>query len=793
VLRGRRSVKKRLVLASLLLACVGTAALAAREGVLLPTEWSLEPPHDRVVSTGTLPQGAALTADGTHLIVVEDGEADGDVRIFAANSFALERIVPLEGAAGPPLPDPAGDGFWVGLGAQDALAHVDAATGAIDRTIALPEPFWASDIVRSPDGTTLAVSGDLADAVVLVDAASGAVGTRIRVGRHPSGLAFSADGKTLFVANWAESSVSVIDVAGRRETAQIAVGLHPEILLLSRDAKTLYVSETDDDSIGAIDVVTQRRTSGVNVGPYLGKVYGASPTALALSPDGSRLFVTDAAANAVAVVDTSGASPRLAGAIPVGWYPTALVLEPGGAALDVIDGKGESSRPNPQFDPFGRGAHARNGYVAASEIGSVRRVALGDAASLMRGLAKVRAHAGPGLATALAHASPPATTSLVRSHGPLRHVIYVVKENRTYDQVLGDLPRGDGDPKLTLFGANVTPNQHALAMRFGVLDNTFADAEVSADGHNWSMAAFANDYLERFWPPNYGSRRNAYDFEDGAEGSTPHAGYLWNAALRAGISTRNYGEFTTELSMKPQPRIISHMAGLAAVTDSAYPGFDLAFSDEDREAEWAREFAGYVANRNLPQLEIVRLPNDHTAGTAPNRLTPSAYVAQNDLAVGRLVDTVSHSRYWRDTAIFIVEDDAQNGPDHVDDQRMPAYAISAYAPGGVLHVHHSTAGVVRTIELLLGLAPMSSYDAAARPLDEAFAGKADLRPFEVLPETTDRTLKNGATAYRAGESARLDFSREDAVAEGTLNDLIWHAVRGAKAPIPPYGAFPGRD
>jgi YVTN family beta-propeller protein len=783
----------RLALAVVFFACVGTAAVAEREGVLLPTEWSLEPPHDRVVPTGTLPQGAALTADGAHLIVVEDGEADGDVRVFNASTFAPERIVALEGAAGPPLADLAGNGFWVGLGAQDALAHVDAVTGAIDRTIALPEPFWASDIVRSPDGATLAASGDLADAVVLVDVASGTVSPRIRVGRHPSGLAFSADGRSLFVANWAESSVSVIDVASRRETAQIAVGLHPEMLLLSRDGKTVYVSETDDDSLGAIDVATQRRTSDVNVGPYLGKVYGASPTALARSPDGSRVFVTDAAANAVAVVDTSGASPRLTGAIPVGWYPTALVVEPGGGALDVIDGKGESSRPNPQFDPFGKGAHARDGYVAASEIGSVRRVPLGDEAALARGLAAVRAHAGPELGNALAHASPPATTSLVRRHGPIRHVIYIVKENRTYDQVLGDLPRGNGDPKLTLFGAKVTPNQHALALRFGVLDNTFADAEVSADGHNWSMAAFANDYLERFWPPNYGSRRNLYDFEDGAEGSTPHAGYLWNAALRAGISTRNYGEFTTELSMKPEPRIVSHMAGLAEVTDPAFPGFDLAYSDVDRETEWAREFATYVANGNLPQLEIVRLPNDHTAGTSPNRLTPSAYVAQNDLAVGRLVDAVSHSRYWRDTAIFIVEDDAQNGPDHVDDQRMPAYVVSAYAPGGVLHVHHSTAGVVRTIELLLGLQPMSSYDAAARPLDDAFAGKADLRPFDALAETTDLKRKNGVAAYHAGESARLDFSREDAVADGTLNDLIWHAVRGAKAPIPPYGAFPGRD
>ncbi len=368
-----------------------------------------------------------------------------------------------------------------------------------------------------------------------------------------------------------------------------------------------------------------------------------------------------------------------------------------------------------------------------------------------------------------------------------------MKENRTYDQVLGDLRPGDGDAALTLFGANVTPNEHALASRFGILDNTFANAEVSADGHNWSMAAFANDYLERFWPPNYGQRRGTYDFEDGAEGSTPHGGYLWNAALRAGISLRNYGEFTTEVTAGARPQSISHMAGLAAITDPAYPGFDLALSDEDREREWAREFAGYVRAGNLPQLEIVRLPNDHTAGTTPGKLTPTAYVAQNDIAVGRLVDTVSHSPYWTSTAIFIVEDDAQNGPDHVDDQRMPAFVISAYATGGVLHAHHSTAGVVRTIELLLGLPPLSAYDAAALPLTEAFGRPADLRPYDALPEATDLHAKNGATAYRASESARLDFSREDAVPTATLNDLVWHAVRGARAAPPAYGDFPRAD
>jgi hypothetical protein len=498
--------------------------------------------------------------------------------------------------------------------------------------------------------------------------------------------------------------------------------------------------------------------------------------------------VTDGAANAVAVLDVTGLTPHLAGAVPAGWYPTAVVLEAGGKALDVVDGKGESSRANPQYQPYVRGTH-QAGYVAHEEIGSVRRVPLPDDAALASGLDTVRANAGPELGASLAGTDDAPSGTVVRANGPLKHVIYVIKENRTYDQVLGDIAGANGDPSLTLFGAKVTPNQHAIAARFGVFDNTFANAEVSADGHNWSVGAFANDYLERNWPPNYGGRRDLYDFEDEAEGSTPHSGYLWNAAHAAGVSVRNYGEFTSDVPGSSPRKTVSHMTDLTDVTDPNFPGFDLDFRDEAREAEWAREFANYVRDHNLPQLEIVRLPNDHTSGTRPGKRTPTAYVAQNDVAVGRLIDTVSHSPYWRDTAIFIVEDDAQNGPDHVDDQRMPVYVVSAYAAGGVQHVHYSTAGIVRSIELILGLKPLSAYDAAARPLYAAFKATPDLRPYNALPAQVDLEALNASSAYRARDSAAADFAHEDRVPEATLNDIVWHAVRGANATPPPYGAF----
>lgn len=769
----------------------GAAAFAAGSQVTLPTEWRLTPPPGLVASTKTFPESAVRTADGAHLIVVEGGAGSPGIAIFATRDLAHERDITLANVYGAPLADRSGNGFWVGTAADDSLVHIDAATGTRDRTIVLPRGFWPAAIARSPDGATLAASGDLAGAVVFVDLATSTVGAPIRVrsaassasGEHPAGVAFAKDGKTLFVANWGASTVAVIDVAARAQRGTIVVGKHPQSLLLSRDGAKLYVTESDDDALGVIDVAARARVTDVNVAPYGGRFYGASPTALAASSDGKRLYVALAAANAIAIVALDG-TPRLLGAFPSGWYPTALSLAPDDSSLDVVNGMGEGGRPNPQFKPYERATNRdTSGYVAAGMIGSVRRVAIPADAALPGATRDVLANAGPSLENAAPE--PPGT--VVRKGGPIAHVIYIVKENRTYDQMLGDLPGADGDPTLALFDAKVTPNQHALAKRFGILDDTYADAEVSADGHNWSMAAFANDYLEHMWPQNYGGRRKLYDFEDGSVAATPHAGYLWNDAARHGVSLRNYGEFVSDPDRSGN--VISHMADLANVTDPRARGFDLRYDDDARFAEWAREYDAYDAHGSLPQLEILRLPNDHTAGTKPGALTPVAYVAQNDHAVGRVVEHVSQAKHWRDTAIFIVEDDAQNGPDHVDAQRMPAYVISPYAKGGVVHDHYSTTGIVRTIELILGLPPLSAYDAAALPLYDAFTARPDLRPYDALAETVDVRATNPPSAYRAKEAARLNFEREDRVSAATLNDLIWHAVRGQHATPPPYGVF----
>ncbi len=419
--------------------------------------------------------------------------------------------------------------------------------------------------------------------------------------------------------------------------------------------------------------------------------------------------------------------------------------------------------------------------MAAQLVGSIRRLAIPDDAALARGLADVRD---------LAQHEPAPGDAVVRAGGPIRHVIYVIKENRSYDQVLGDVAEADGDPALVLFGEDVTPDQHALARRFGVFDRFFEDSHVSADGHNWATAAIANDYLEKMWPQQYSGNRAFYDFEDGAEASVPHAGYLWDDAVRHGVGLRNYGEFVSAGAAAPTPVSVGSDV-LRPRTDRDFPTFDMKIADLDRFAEWKREFDAFERTRTLPQLEIVRFPRDHTSGTRAGAGTPQAMVADNDLAVGKLVEAVSHSADWAGTAIFVIEDDAQDGPDHVDEQRAPFYLISPYAAGGVQHARYTQASVLRTIELLLGLPPMTPYDAGAAPLTAAFRAAPDLRPFDAPPARTDLNAKNARTAYRAADAARLDFAQADRVDEGTLNDLLWHAVKGARATPPPYGAFAG--
>lgn len=743
---------------------------------LLPTGRRIVVPSAPVAHVGTLPEGLALTADGTRLLVLEGGYAPPALRILDARTLEERGSARLPGAYGVPLLDENGHGAWVPGANTNAILHVDLATYRVDRTLAIGARCWPTAVARIASHR-LAVACEASGGVAFVNETTKTVGRLNRIARAPSAIVVSPDGKQLFITAWGDRTVTVVDVKTRRLVRRILVGMHPEALALAHDRGHLFVANTDDDTISIVDLrAPQAQPQLTSVRFDAAGLFGDSLNSLSVSPDGRRLYVSAGAANAVYVLAIgSNASLRVLGAIPVGWYPTAVLATSHG--LYVANGYGEGSHANVDYNPLRR--LGRNEYVARADTGSVQ---------LLQNLGDAQLSAGAALVRRLAGSAALRPDLVVRRNGPIKHVIYVIKENRSYDQVFGDVAAADGDPDLVLFGAKVTPNEHAILRRFGVFDRTFTNAKVSADGHNWSTAAIANDYVEKNWPQQYARRRTVYDFEDPRSPSRPHAGYLWDAAVAAGVSLRNYGEFVYKNN--PNSRVFpitSHPTqSLTANTDYRFAGFTFDVSDLEREAEWQREFRAFERSGKLPSLEIVRLPNDHTQGTKPGALTPQAYVAQNDEAVGRLVDVVSHSRFWSSTAVFIIEDDSQNGPDHVDAQRTTFMLASPFARGGVQHRMYTTASVLHTIELILGIRPMTTYDARATPLYEAFTSKPNLRPFTAIPAKTNLAAKNGLTAYHALQASRLDFARADAVPDEVMNDLLWHAVRGAHAKAPPF-------
>ena len=365
----------------------------------------------------------------------------------------------------------------------------------------------------------------------------------------------------------------------------------------------------------------------------------------------------------------------------------------------------------------------------------------------------------------------------VGAPSPIQYVFYIVKENRTYDQVLGDIPEGNGDTSLVLFGEHVTPNLHALATEFVLLDNFYCDAEVSADGHNWSLGAYADDYLEKTWPTSYGGRGGSYDGEGNRSIANNKNGFIWDYCSRAGVSYRSYGEFADDY--KPNiPVLKNHICPY-------YTGFDLRVPDTTRYQQWKRDFDSLIKANALPRFNTVRFGNDHTEGLRKGSPTPFAHVADNDLAVGKFVEWLSHSPIWEKSVVFIIEDDAQNGPDHVDAHRTTAYVAGGYVKRHFIdHTLYSTTSMERTMELILGLPPMSQYDAAATPMWNCFGENPDPAPFRSSPSNIDLLEKNTAWNEWVKKSDHLDFTREDRVPEALFNEILWKGVRGPGSEVP---------
>ncbi|HVM48576.1 MAG TPA: beta-propeller fold lactonase family protein [Candidatus Acidoferrum sp.] len=598
----------------------------------------------------------------------------------------------------------------------------------------------------------------------------------------------------LYVSLWAQAAVAVVDLKTGQVAARWAVQEHPCEMALTRSGKRLFVANSCRNTVTVLDTATGQPLETIWAALYPEAPPGSTPNSLALSPDEKTLFVANADNNVVAVFDVSTpGKSRSLGFIPVGWYPTSVRVTPDGRRLLVANGKGVRPMANPHGPIPGVNKSNDPGvqYIAGLLRGTLSIIDLpprrqfepqmADYSAQAYACCPLRTNTGPATLRPADNPVPgrPGDAS------PIQYCIYIIKENRTYDQVLGDLSQGNGDASLCLFPERVTPNLHRIARDFVLLDNFYVDAEVSADGHEWSTAAYASDFVEKMWPLNYGHNRSK-KFPYPAEGyfpvATPASGYLWDRANEAGVSYRSYGEFVTMPAATNTP-VAARLPALRGHVDEWYRGFDLGYPDVKRASRFISELRRLEAAGDMPRLQIMRLPSDHTHGSSPGARTPIAYAADNDVSVGRVVEAVSHSKFWPHTAIFVLEDDAQNGPDHVDAHRSTAYVISPYTRRGVVDsTMYSTSSMLRTIELILGLKPMTQFDAAATPMFNCFQPTPDLRPYDALPANVDLEARNPAHAW--GGQIKMNFAREDAVDDLLLNEVIWRSVRGPNSPMP---------
>jgi DNA-binding beta-propeller fold protein YncE len=785
-----------LAFAFLIVSCAGRVQWPgpASSGVLLPNHWTLAPAGTLHIPVGDLPLNMAMSPDSRLIAVANNGFGRQFISLIDSHGDSVIAELPIaKGFFGLAF-SPDGGRLYASGGADDMVLvwRMNGASAIPDSSIRLRSPgapglLFPAGIAVSGDGGRLYIAENRGDCVSMVSLPGGAVEKRVAVGPFPYDVKEARTLSRLFVSLWGGSSIAVFDSRSLEILAKIKVGDHPNALALSPDESLLYAACSNTDDVWVIDTKKGAAVETIALHPYRGAPFGSTPNALALTRDGSVLYVANATNNDVAVVDVSrrgGSRPM--GLIPVGWYPTALVLAPDGNTLYAANAKGLVSKPNP------KGPNALTGkdneeYIGGLFQGVVSVIPVPDTRKLAEYTRIAERCNGFNeterrLLEPKRKAKPAAIPRRIGEPSLIKHVIYIIKENRTYDQVLGDIAKGNGDSTLCIFGREVTPNHHALAEMFVLFDNFYVDAEVSADGHEWSTAAIATDFVEKTWPTAYSGRGLPYPSEGSFSIAFPTNGYIWEAAARAGKTYRSYGEFI----VWENGAMVSRHPALEGRFDPSYRGWDLAYPDTLRAAEFIRELREFEQTGDMPAFSILRLPNNHTSGTTPGTLSPRAMVAGNDLALGRIVEAVSRSRFWKEAAIFVIEDDAQNGSDHVDAHRSTALVISPYIRRGYVdHTLHDTASMLRTMELILGIAPMSQYDAAAYPMVECFTGRANPAPYTELRPAYPLDEVNGKTAYGASESMAMDFTREDATPEIRLNEIIWKSIRGEDSEMPP--------
>jgi YVTN family beta-propeller protein len=763
--------------------------------ISLPNGWSLTP-AGKMLPLGDLPLNIAVSRSGKLAAVTNNGQSDQTIQLVdIVNETILDSVSIGKAWVGLAFSD---DGRYLyASGGNDNLIIRYSITGnhlSANDTLILGDPWpvkiSVAGLAIDDQGKRLYAVTKENNSLYVVDLKSKKVLSRHELGGEAYTCILSPDHKTLYISCWGCDRIILFDTGRGKITGTVDTGDNPNDMCLTKDGLRLFVANANDNTVSVIDTRQMKVTETLNAALYPGSLTGSTTNGVALSAGEKTLYIANADNNCLAVFDISEpGSARSMGFIPTGWFPTCVRVA--GNKILVSNGKGLSSMAN----PYGPNPYRKDEEVVYQKGGTTQKIKVQYIGGLFRGTLGILNVPDKNKMALFSQAvyrnTPYIKNNELISEGekgnpvpmkvgeksPVKYIFYIIKENRTYDQVLGDIPEGNGDRNLVLFGENVTPNQHALAREFVLLDNFFVDGEVSADGHSWTMGAYATDFLEKNWPTSYGGRGGTYPGEGQRKVANNKNGYLWDNCQRLGVSYRTYGEFMGE-----------NGPNIPVLKDHYCPFFtpwDQTVRDTIRFAEWRRDFDSLLAVNAVPQLNTIRFINDHTEGLSLGRPTPFAHAADNDLATGMFVDYLSHSPVWNESLIIIVEDDAQNGPDHVDAHRSTAYIAGGYVKKGFVdHTAYTTSSLLRTIELILGLPPMTQYDAAAVPLWRCMNTTAGHAPFEKKACLVDLDEKNTARNEWQRKSEKFDFTSEDMVNEAEFNEVLWKAVKGVDSSCP---------
>jgi DNA-binding beta-propeller fold protein YncE len=732
------------------------------------------------IDLGSMPLGLALAPERTRVVAVLSGWREQGIQVVDLESKKVLQTIPQEAAFYGAAFSANGKQLYVSGGNEDLIYAYSWNNGAatLVKKIILGEKKpdktgsrYPAGIAVSQKGNLLYVAENVGDALAVVDPSSGRVVQRFSTDHYPYAVEVAPDGK-VYVSAWGSNTISIFRAFADgtlSNTGRLVVGPRPSALVMNPDGSRLFVALAGTDQIAIVDTRARKVLRYLQDQAPGAPSEGSTPNALALSRDATKLYVAEADNNAIAVFDVSEQISKRAslaavgpmGRIPTDWYPTGLLEVD--KNLIVLTGKGHGSHANPDGPTPGERIERPLGYDLGQLNGSIRMCSADFSPAALAQFSR---------RVAEANGWDQQRTS--RRYPPFKHVVYIIKENRTYDQVLGDLKEGDGDPNLVFFGKDVSPNHHALALRFGLFDRFFTNAEVSSQGHIWSTAAYVTDFGEKLIPSAYSDRRGGID---GEETDEPIGGFLWNLAAKKGIWFRDYGEMVNGPEGWPVTQ-----RDLRADVSPIYPEFNLKIPDQRRADGWIQELHEFEAKGEMPALEVLHLPSDHTAGGRPAYPTPRAYMADNDLALGRIVEALSQGPFWRDTVVFVLEDDSQSGPDHVDSHRSPFFAISAYNHPGTIHRFANTTDVVAAIEDILGLGRMSKFDYFSRSLADVFSQTPDFAPYRSLVPRADMKETNPSKGVAARMSEGLDLRAADRSDDELFNRVLWYMLKPDSAP-----------